>query len=464
MLPGIFGISGLRGIVGEEINPELFCHIAAAFGALLGPGNVAIGQDSRPSSNMLAAAAAAGLASVGRDVQLLGLCPTPTVLHHVRLHKPAGAIVVTASHNPEPWNGMKLAGSSGRFLSPTEFARFKEFVASGSFIRADWKQVGNISEYPQAVTDHINSVVQNPIFAPICQKSSRRRLRVGLDAVNGATCAAAVELVRTWGCEPMPINCDPAAARHGFPRPPEPTKDNVSALARLVRAQKLDLGFAFDPDGDRLSCVDDRGRPLGEEATICLAAKYVLLHNRGPVVVNLSTTRAMDDICSDFKVKLFRTPVGEPAVVERILETEAVLGGEGNGGVILPQINLTRDSLVAAACVLSLMSFTGLPLSRLADELPLYHMLKTKVPLSRDLFNQRRHHLLEAFPDCRTDERDGLWLGHKEFWLHVRPSNTEPLTRIVVEARTEATAQTILSRVHKLLKQDSPHNAHTGGS
>ncbi|MBM3316194.1 phosphoglucosamine mutase, partial [candidate division WOR-3 bacterium] len=417
----------------------------------VGLGTLAVGSDARTSGPMFTAAVTAGLLSVGRDAEQLGLCPTPTVLHHTRLKNRVGGIIVTASHNPEEWNGLKFCDCNGRFLLPGEFGRFREFIERGSFERTGWRALGSSNVYQDAVKEHVRSIVGSPVFAPARQRLKARPLRVGVDAVNGAASVAALELVRALGCEPVPMNCDPDASRSGFPRRPEPTGRNLSDLCRLVRNQHLDAGFAFDPDGDRLGCVSETGSALGEELTICLAAKYVLPHRKGPVVVNLSTTRGVEDVCADFKVPVYRSAVGEASVVERMIESEAVFGGEGNGGVILPELNFTRDGLVGMASVLGLVAFYSKPLSQLAAEVPAYRMVKLALPIDRERFADRRTRLLAEFDGCRVDERDGLWFGDSDYWIHARPSNTEPIVRIVAEGRTEDAVSEVVNRAKRAL-------------
>ncbi len=348
---------------------------------------------------------------------------------------------------------MKFAGAAGRFLCPSEVRRFREFAESGTFTRASWRDVGHVSNYPNAVEDHIRAIADSPIFAPARQRLVHTGLRVGIDAVNGAAADAAVRLVRTLGCEPIPIYCDRSltALVAGFPRRPEPAPENLTELRRLVRSDHLDLGIAFDPDGDRASFVDETGVALGEEATICLAAEYVLLHRKGPVVVNLSTSRSIEDVCANHRVHLLRAPVGEAAVVERMIETAAVLGGEGNGGVILPEVNFTRDGLVAAAAVLGLIAITGSKLSSLRAALPSYRMTKLTVSVDRTQFTERRSRLRAEFAECRVDERDGLRFECPDFWVHIRPSNTEPLVRIIGETREEDRLAEVMARACKVL-------------
>jgi len=236
-----------------------------------------------------------------------------------------------------------------------------------------------------------------------------------------------------------------------FPRKPEPEAQNLSDLSSLVRERRLDLGIAFDPDGDRFSCVDETGAPLGEEATICLACKYVLPRRKGPVVVNLSTTRAVDDVCAELGATVERAPVGEANVADRMEKVQAVLGGEGNGGVILPELNFTRDGLVAAATVIGLLSQGREPLSTIGASLPKYQMVKTSMSLSREQFTERSEKLVKAFENTPVDRQDGLKFSLEDSWVHVRPSNTEPIVRIVAEAKTEAQAKEVAEKVRQAL-------------
>ena len=452
MFPAIFGISGLRGIVGQDLLPESVSRVAAAFGTFVGPGTVAVGRDTRASGEMMLAAATAGLVASGCEVVDLGICPTPTVLYYTRLSRLAGAIVLTASHNPEQWNGMKFVSRDGDFISPDELAAFRKLVKSGPIRYAAWETMRPVKQNPNAVYAHVNAIIGHRLFRDIRTAIIGRKLKVGVDAMNGAASVAAVQLVDALGAEPVKLYCNMEPGKPaGFPRPPEPTAENIADLCGMVKERKLDLGIAFDPDGDRFSCVDETGIALGEEATICLACKYVLARRKGPVVVNLSTTRAVDDICAGFGVTVERTPVGEASVVERMKAVNAVLGGEGNGGVILPELNFTRDGLVAAATVAGLLSENAGPLSAIRQTIPEYHRVKATVPLSREDFNGLAERLVAEFGDAQLDKRDGLKLDAKDYWLHARASNTEPIVRIISEARTEAQANDIAQRARHVL-------------
>ena len=427
--------------MGEEITPSSVAGVAAAFSGSIDAGAVAVGRDTRPSGGMLAAAVRAGLMSAGRDVVELGVCPTPTVLHHVRSRRLSGGIVVTASHNPEEWNGMKFVGPGGRFLSPGEFGRFRDRVEGKPGALAAWNGIGRGEEYGAAIADHVRAVAGHELFA-----TRAAGLKVGIDAVNGAASRAGPQLVEAMGAVPLAVNCEtaPDSLLEGFPRRPEPTPGHLADLSRLVREHGLDLGIAFDPDADRVGLVDETGTPLSEERTLCLACLYLLPRFREertgdatespPVVVNLSTTRAVEDICAREEVKVERTPVGEAAVVARMMDTGSLLGGEGNGGVILPAVNSTRDGMVAAASAIALLASSGDSLSEIAASIPSYRSAKLSVSMSRAQFDDAAGRLERLFPDAGLDRQDGLRFDMPGAWVHVRPSNTEPIVRVVVES------------------------------
>jgi phosphomannomutase len=449
----IFGISGLRGIIGESLLPETVTRYAAAFGTFVGHGTVAVGRDCRASGEMVHAAVTAGLVSVGCEVMDLDICPTPTVVYVTRRGTVAGAIMLTASHNPEQWNGMKFVSREGQFLSPDEVAAFRKLVKGKGAKYADWDALRPVKKNPNAIYAHINSILSNELFRGVRPAIIERKLKVGVDAVNGAASVAACQLVEALGAEPVRLYCNIEPMKQGatFPRKPEPEAQNLGDLCNLVRERKLDLGMAFDPDGDRFSCVDETGAPLGEEATICLACKYVLPKRKGPVVVNLSTTRAVDDVCAELGVTVERTPVGEANVADRMEKAQAVLGGEGNGGVILPELNFTRDGLVAAATVIGLVSLGKGPLSAIRATIPQYQMVKTSMGLTREQFAERTEKLVKAFEGAQVDRQDGLKFSIGDSWVHVRPSNTEPIVRIIAEGKTESEAKDVADKARQAL-------------
>lgn len=454
----IFSISGLRGVVGKTLFKETAREIASAYGRFLAAGVFAIGRDTRPTSEELAQSAAAGLKEAGCQVIELGICPTPTVVHFVRANQPQikGGLVITASHNPLEWNGMKFVTSPGRFLLPDEFDQFRLSVNEGR--KGGERKGWGIHPFLPAslpIESHIKAIVTNPLFKEV--KGSH--LRIGVDAVHGAASIAAEKLLQAFGCEVVKINCAPERLiPEGFPRAPEPTAENITALAELIKREKLNAGFAFDPDGDRFSCIDENGNPLGEEATICLACLFLLPALGAPpsadssrhlktVVVNLSTTQAVEDLCTRFGVRVERAKVGEAWVVWKMLETGAELGGEGNGGVILPEINFTRDGLVASAMVIGLLSRTKRSLSEIRQEIPRYYMEKSVIMV--DHFAPES--LIAASGWRFGDRTEGLRLAGEGWWLHIRKSNTEPLVRVVCEAKEPTQAKLIVEWVRSRL-------------
>ncbi len=462
----IFSISGLRGVVGESLFPDTVRDYARSFGRLVGPGVVAVGRDSRPSGAVLVEAAIAGLQGAGCEVVDLGVCPTPTAVHFVRQGGGSvrGGLVITASHNPWEWNGMKFVHSQGRFLLPEEVtvlgALLRPEEKGGAGASAAGLRPGGVRRM-DAVGGHIAGITGSEIFAGV--RMSGKKFAV--DAVNGAAAAAGCELLRAFGCEVVPVFCTMAEAERGFPRGPEPVPEHLARLCAVVKEQGLDGGFAFDPDGDRLSCVDENGVSLGEEATLALAAQFVLARRQGAVVVNLSTSRLIEDICARFGCPVVRTRVGEVWVVREIINRGAVFGGEGNGGVIVPEVNLTRDGLVAIAGVLGLMCTTGRSLARLREELPGYFIVKRALPgrgaLAIDAVRERLP--ADLLAGATVDTTEGLRLAGADWWLHIRPSNTEPIVRVVAEAATRERAVALVELASTALAPEGVAKAERKG-
>lgn len=428
--------SGLRGEVGGELTPELITRYAAGFGRWVGPGPIVVGRDSRRSSELLFHSVAAGLGSVGCDIWSLGLVPTPTAVLLARLLKARGGLMITASHNPIEWNGLKFIHPKGRFLSPEEFADFSSSL-SGEIERVGYWGVGRLIPIRDPLSHHIERILDHEWFR------NSGGLRVGVDACNGAMSEAGPRLLRGLGYEVFELYCTPDGT---FPRPPEPTPRHLSELSKLVRENSLSLGFAFDPDGDRVSLVDETGTPLDEELTLSLSVWFVLERRRGPVVANLSTTRRLDDLAQKFGVPLYRTPVGEAQVVKRLCEVEGVIGGEGNGGVILPDVNLARDGLVAAALLTQFTRDKAQPLSSLVASLPQYSIAKRKAEVDQE-WEVVRERVVRALPQGDVDYSDGIRIDHPDFWVVVRPSRTEGGVRIIAEARDQATAEALVEQV-----------------
>jgi phosphomannomutase len=444
-------VSGVRGRVGDGLTPEVIATFAAAFGAYAlrrGPGRtVVLGRDSRVSGPMFSRAAAAALQSVGCDVVEVGVAPTPTVQLAVEHLGAAGGLAVTASHNPVEWNALKFIGPSGMFLDGGEGAEMRALL-EGEIPRAGWDGLGSVREDHGAVDRHLEKILAIPYLD--VERIRARRFRVALDCVRGAGGTIFPRLLEALGCEVHAIHLETDGR---FPREPEPVAENLGELEALVRSTGADLGLATDPDVDRLSLVSEEGRAIGEDYTLALAATLVLAHRPGPVVTNLSTSRLLDDVAAAAGVPLVRAPVGEINVARRMQEENAPIGGEGNGGVILPDVHLTRDAPVAAALVLQLLAERGEPLGALAAAIGRYEIVKEKVARPAAPLDAVYDALAERFPEAEADRQDGLRLawGAERKWAHLRPSGTEPIVRVICEAPTRAEAEALVRTLRDAL-------------
>ncbi len=444
--PLMLGVSGARGIVGETMTKDVVRRFAACWGRRLAAGadtrpTVCLGRDSRPSGAEFATAAAQGLTESGCDVLDLGVVATPTVGVMIGVVGAAGGVVLTASHNPSQWNGLKLLDAFGT-APPPEMAEdiIADFKSTDAIAPAD--DSGEVTEDERATDTHLARVLG--MLDPMPVRS--RAFAVVLDSVNGAGAVGGRRLLEHLGCELTHLGGTPDGQ---FWHTPEPVAENLTGLAEAVRSAGADVGFAQDPDADRLAIVDEQGRYIGEEYTLVLAAWRIWLDQPGAsVVANLSTSRMIDDMAARFGGRVRRTAVGEANVAAGMRACEAAIGGEGNGGVILPTITWVRDSLSGMALVLDLMRRTGKTLSALVDDIPAYVILKEKLPLaSRSDLAPALDRLQAGFQDARIDDCDGVRIDLDEGWAHLRPSNTEPIARIIVEAKDEETARSLIERV-----------------
>ena len=425
-------VSGLRGIVGADLVPALVTRYAEAFGVFVagrGGREVALARDSRQSGPVLAAAAADGLTAAGVDVVDLGMVPTPTAQLAVELERLGGGIVVTASHNPVEWNALKFVGAGGRFLNRADAEAFFALVDGKGGPRTPSGRVGERRLDAGAVGRHLDRVLGLSWLNLAGIRS--RRFRVALDCVRGAGATIMPALLEALGCEVRAINLEPDGR---FPREPEPIPEHLGELGALVREARADVGIAVDPDVDRLALVDETGQPIGEDYTLAFAVRAVLARKRGPVVTNLSTSLVVDDAARDSGLEVERAPVGEANVVQRMLARRAVIGGEGNGGVILPAVHLGRDAPVAAALALALLAARGEPVSAIVDSAPRYVIVKDKLPRPGKGLDEVYAGLHRRWPDAAADTQDGLRLAWPDRWIHVRPSGTEPVVRVIAEA------------------------------
>src|SRR2546421_2571229 len=447
------GVSGVRGIVGKDLTPEVVTRWARAFGSWVrengiretGNGNgsaVVVGRDARESGPAFAAAVTTGLTLVGCDVIDIGLVPTPTGQLAVEHHHAGGGIAITASHNPIEWNALKFIGPDGIFLDGSEGARVATLAAGQA--GNGKRETGNVTADPGAVERHLEAVLKLSVLD--IEQIRKRRFSVALDAVRGAGGPVMRTLLERLGCRVTGINLETDGR---FPRAPEPIPENLGDLAALVRRAGADVGIAVDPDVDRLAIVDETGTPIGEDYTLAFAVRAVLGTRDGgrgtskpTVVCNLSTSLVVEDAARECGAEVVRTPVGEVHVARAILRLAAVIGGEGNGGGRVPGLHAGGDAAVAAAVLLPLLARSGKRVSELVAAAPRYLIVKAKVERGaggREQGLTRRYaELQRRFPDARADTQDGLRLAWRDRWLHVRPSNTEPIIRLIAEAPSGA--------------------------
>ncbi|KPK99399.1 MAG: hypothetical protein AMJ91_07985 [candidate division Zixibacteria bacterium SM23_73_3] len=443
------GISGIRGIVGESLTPDIVLKYSSAFGNLCNSGKVILGRDSRVSGEMVRSAVVSGLLSTGCEVIDLGICATPTVEIVVEELKAKGGIIITASHNPIQWNALKFVGADGMFLGEKESKKFYYLVKNNRIKYGRWDKLGKIAFDNRWNKKHIDKIFKLRYINP--QKIRKRKFRVVLDCCNGAGGVISPLLLKALGCEVIELNCKPDG---NFAHDPEPVPRNLISLCQAVKKNKADLGFANDPDVDRLAIVSDLGVPLGEEATLALTTRFILSRKpRCKVVTNISTSRMIDDIAKEFNSKVYRTKVGEAHVARRLKQVKGVMGGEGNGGVILPEFHYGRDALVGMALILQYLTESKESISQLSSELSKYFIIKKKAKLPRN-FEKNLAKLKRKYTRGKINLIDGVRIDLKDSWLHIRKSNTEPVVRVIAEARSKKKAFELVADGLRILGQD----------
>jgi phosphomannomutase len=440
----MIGVSGIRGRVGEALTPEVVARYAAGFGAWASSRGaskrVVVGRDSRVSGPLFHRVVLSALQSVGCDIIDIGLTTTPTCQLAVEYHHAAGGLMISASHNPIEWNALKCIGPTGLFLENAEGVEMRALIERG-IPRAQWDKLGVIETDDRAIERHIERVLAIPYVD--VEGIRRRKFHVALDCVRGAGAVIMPALLEKLGCKVSAINLETDGR---FPRPPEPVPENLGDLERLVLQSGAAIGFAVDPDVDRLALVSDAGKAIGEDYTLALAARLVLRHRPGSVVTNLSTSRLIEDVASAAKVSVVRAPVGEVNVAVRMRDDNAPIGGEGNGGVILTEVHLGRDAPIGAALLLQLLHEENKSLSQIVSELPRYVIVKDKLDRPDASLDTVYQALRAAFPDASADTQDGLRLSWPDRWVHVRPSGTEPIVRVIAEAPTDREALELVRR------------------
>jgi phosphomannomutase len=441
-------VSGMRGTVGGSLTPPSVGRMAAAFAVWLKkhekPANgsyfrVVFGRDSRPSGSWVRDAALSALAASGIQTIDLDIVTTPGVAMMVKHLGADAGMIATASHNPIQWNGLKLLTRAAIAPGPERAAQIKALYEADE---ADYVRVQELVQPARNTETHALHVKRVLDYVDVLGISTKR-FKVVVDSVNGAGCITSATLLSKLGCQVVPLNNTPNGQ---FPHEPEPTEANLTALAAEVKRQRAHLGFAQDPDADRLAIVDENGRYIGEEYSVVLAAWHILSHKPGAAVANLSSSRMLDDVAARFNSRVVRTPVGEVHVVLAMLRENAPIGGEGNGGVIDTRIVSGRDSLVGMAYVLQLMAATGKSIGQLVEEIPRYRIIKTKFPCAREDANRAVEALKAEFAKEKVDLQDGIRIDWDKSWVHARPSNTEPIMRIIAEAPTAQEAEERIGR------------------
>lgn len=450
MTKPMISISGVRGIVDNKQDRELFYEtlqeFVSGFAVLVkkNKGAVVVGRDTRKSgSEILNTIVVPCLTKFGLDVIDLGVVSTPTVEILVKELKAAGGIIITASHNPSNWNALKFIGNKGMFLTQLEFNELLDIVK-----KKDFKSTGNgiVQLKKDANEIHIKHICSKIDV----NKIKNKKFKVILDSCNGAGSVITQQLLKQLGCEVVAINCD---IDKDFPRSPEPSIENLSETIAFAKKYQADICFVQDPDADRLAVISDKGVYIGEEYSLVLSAMDVLNKKKGDIVVNVSTSMMIDEIAKKYKVKVFRTKVGEINVSEKMEKIRAVFGGEGNGGVICPKFHYGRDSLVGIALILSLMAETNKTISELVAEIPAFIMKKEKVHVDKQEFLAKENDIRKVFKGCVIDETDGLKFAWEDKWIQVRASNTEPIIRIMAEAKTEKEAEDLVGSVRELFRE-----------
>ncbi len=435
--------SGIRGVFGSSIGVGDALAYSACFGELVGPGPVVVGRDTRSSGPAVEAAVVAGLCSVGCSPVLVGIAPTPTIQLETARTDAVGGIAVTSSHNPGDWNALKLIGGDGVFLRSGPRARLISMLEEPRRA-SDYRSVGRPRRRSGAIRRHVEGLLGLPWVRP-----ARRRLRAVLDVTGGTGRLLGPAVMEALGVE-YSVIMKRMLPDGGFPRIAEPVQENLGALCEAVRERRADVGFAFDPDGDRLALVDERGRAAGEEYTVALALQHLLPSRPGPVVVNLSTSSLAGVVASRQGRSLFRSPVGEVNVVEEMEARGALCGGEGNGGVIDRLFHPGRDSAVGMAAIVALLD-GGATLGGMVEALPAFCMVKTKFELAAP-FRRLAGALEDEFGPA-DDRRDGLWFARGGCWMHIRPSGTEPVCRFIAEGPDRDGLQPLIDRFERTVKR-----------
>jgi phosphomannomutase len=450
MLEPIISVAGLRGVIGEALNPEVAMRYAAAFSATCPDGVFIITRDSRPTGTMLSHAIHASLNALGRSTIDAGIAATPTLGILIRKYNAAGGIQISASHNPSEFNGMKLFSAEGRCIPKEPGSRVLKTYQTDKPHWVAHQNVGTYSVCPDAKTAHLDAVLQTVNVKAIAD----RKFKVLLDANHGAGAVLGKELLQRLNCGITILGEEPNGH---FLHPAEPTAENLTSVCGNVKNAGVDIAFCQDPDADRLAVIDGNGRYIGEECTVVLCMDHIFQSavkkecNRklSPMVINCATSRMSEDIAKKYGILVFRSAVGEANVVDMMLAKGATFGGEGNGGPIDPAVGYVRDSFVGMAQILDAMATTGKTIAELADVLPKYALVKRKMTVELARVPELLDKVTAAFKHLPCDRMDGLRIDHGDAWVLLRGSNTEPIIRIFAEAPTMERANQLCDEIEK---------------
>jgi len=448
----IKSISGIRGTIGgkvdENLTPIDAVKFAAAYGSWLKEQvgkehvKVVIGRDARISGEMIQNLVQYTLIGLGIDVVNIGLSTTPTVEVAVPLEKANGGIILTASHNPKEWNALKLLNDKGEFVSDQDGKAILRIAQENDFSFATVDHLGKLTHNDRYIDLHIEEVLALPLVTP--EAIQKKKFRVVVDAVNSSGGIAIPRLLERLGVEVVKLYCEPNGH---FPHNPEPLREHLGDICKKVVEEKADFGIVVDPDVDRLAFITDQGEMFGEEYTLVACADYVLIKAKGNVVSNLSSSRALRDIAQKYGVTYSAAAVGEVNVVTEMKRVEAIIGGEGNGGIIYPELHYGRDALVGVALFLSLLAKRGGSVQQLRENYPVYFMSKNKIQLTEQINPDLILKAMEQkYAHEQTTTIDGLKIDFADSWVHLRKSNTEPIIRIYTEGKSQKEADDLAQR------------------
>ncbi|WP_445665720.1 phosphoglucosamine mutase [Fodinibius sp. AD559] len=443
----MISVSGIRGVFGTDLTPENLTRFTAAFGHWSGGGKIVVGRDTRVTGQICEDIVCAVLQSIGCDVVKVGVAPTPTVAMGVLKHQADGAIIISASHNPEEWNALKLLNSKSEFLDESQGKKVIEISEDQSYSYKKYDEVGTVTEDDELLNYHIQKILDLPYIDRDLITS--KNFSVAIDPVNGTGAVSLPQLLEALGVDTIhAINDEPTGI---FAHVAEPLPEHLGDICELVKEKNCDLGIVTDPDTDRLALVTDKGNLFGEEYTQAAAFDFLLDKKAGPCATNLSSSRVAEDVAKKYDQKCHRSSVGEINVVKKMQDVDAVIGGEGNGGVINPDLHYGRDALVGTAMILQLLAERDISAEEYRNSLPNYYMRKSKMQLTDVDGDALLEKAKSKYADYNPDTTDGVKIDFEDGWVHLRKSNTEPIIRVYSEGispeKAEELANTVVSAI-----------------